>query len=355
MEKQNIIKIVLKSPSKDSSQLELECPNTLTVTELKKLIEATHPQKPASSRQRLIFGGKLLRDTEKLSDVTFYADLSIPQVFHLVISRTSDTPSNTNLPSPPSFMSSTDTSNVNNNNNNNNNNNVNNNNFNPNRYVPFRGFGPVPGNNPIYYNMGANPFPPPFRRNFHDPNQFPGAQFNDQHSPHFQQFNPFQRAFQQPHQPLNEQPPAPVQPNNNAQQVPNPQQQGLNFNLIVKLLLLVYLFSQGGSNWKIVIMSIVAFFIYLYQTGRLRILARVYVAPPARANNDGVNNNNNQENVNNNVNVAPQTQRQGVIGEILGFFLPLVYSLFPNWEPTDLVPPRPGRDNDNADARPHQE
>eukprot|EP01121_Diplochlamys_sp_Union-15-3_P021389 TRINITY_DN8651_c0_g1_i1.p1 TRINITY_DN8651_c0_g1~~TRINITY_DN8651_c0_g1_i1.p1 ORF type:complete len:101 (+),score=10.33 TRINITY_DN8651_c0_g1_i1:268-570(+) len=99
-----------------------------------------------------------------------------------------------------------------------------------------------------------------------------------------------------------------------------------------------------------VIMSLLAFFIYLYQTGRLRILASIYIVAPARVNNVG-NANNIEQNVNNNN--APQSQRHGILRGILGFFLPLIYSLFPNWEPTELFPPT--LDYNNADRHPHQE
>eukprot|EP01102_Stenamoeba_stenopodia_P006229 TRINITY_DN1708_c0_g1_i1.p1 TRINITY_DN1708_c0_g1~~TRINITY_DN1708_c0_g1_i1.p1 ORF type:complete len:206 (-),score=72.26 TRINITY_DN1708_c0_g1_i1:33-650(-) len=62
--------------------------------------------------------------------------------------------------------------------------------------------------------------------------------------------------------------------------------EGQDYVFMFKLAILVYFFSQGGSTERMIFFSIIAFFIYLYNTGRfrvrLRVARRVEVNPNAR-------------------------------------------------------------------------
>jgi len=95
--------------------------------------------------------------------------------------------------------------------------------------------------------------------------------------------------------------------------------------LIIKLIFMVYLFSQGGSFGRIAMLSIGAFIIYLYQTGLLRI---------ATPHNVRTGDNNAP---------APPPGQRGILAELV---LPFFYSLIPTWTPnTDQpehpIPPQP--------------
>lgn len=79
--------------------------------------------------------------------------------------------------------------------------------------------------------------------------------------------------------------------------------------LIIKLMFMVYLFSQGGSFSRTAFLSIGAFLIYLYQTGLLRVTT--IFAQGGNAPN------------------LPPGQR-GVMAELI---LPFFYSLIPTWQP----------------------
>jgi hypothetical protein len=77
--------------------------------------------------------------------------------------------------------------------------------------------------------------------------------------------------------------------------------------LIIKLAFMVYVFSQGGSTTRTVLLSIGAFMIFLYQTGIVRISAH-------QGNPNG----------------GPQAAPRGYLNELV---LPFFYSLLPNWQP----------------------
>jgi len=85
--------------------------------------------------------------------------------------------------------------------------------------------------------------------------------------------------------------------------------------LVIKLSFMVYLFSQGGSSTRTVILSIGAFLIFLYQIGTFRITTIALT----------------QNNL-----VVPAGQG-GIVNELL---LPFFYSLLPTWQPI-AQPPNP--------------
>jgi hypothetical protein len=152
----------------------------------------------------------------------------------------------------------------------------------------------------------------------------------------------------------------------------------INVSLVFKLLLMVYVLSQGGTTQRTLFLAIGALAIYLYQTGLLpmravNIVPGVPQPPNNNANNNNAPNNNNGPNNNNpapNNNAAPNAannnapnnngpnndnnnpapnnnapnpnlpvpyrQPPGLWGEIHGFFVPFFYSLFPSWNPDDI-------------------
>lgn len=142
----------------------------------------------------------------------------------------------------------------------------------------------------------------------------------------------------------------------------------LDLGLMLKLLLLVWVLSQGGGSQRMALLIAVAIAYYLYHTG----LARVqYVQvgenrqqqqqaqqpqqpqppqqqqPQARANQQE-----NGEDNNNRAGQAPEGHHPpGVIGEIFGFFAPLVCSLLPSWQPPENahVRPQPQQGQGNID------
>jgi hypothetical protein len=156
----------------------------------------------------------------------------------------------------------------------------------------------------------------------------------------------------------------------------------------MKLALMVYILSQGGSTTRAVMLSIGALLVFLFQTGRLRITMYHHRAQPVQAaqpqvqpqvqpqqqqqqqaegNNDGQNNENNVANNAQQQQPPPQQPPRpaGFFGEIRygfvsnapprvgnmadvvcfcisGLVLPFFYSLLPTWTPTGVpVPPQP--------------
>jgi len=128
-----------------------------------------------------------------------------------------------------------------------------------------------------------------------------------------------------------------------------PNQQNLNvvrgriinveFSLILKLALLVYVLAQGGSLSRMVILTCCAVAFYLYN-GRARVrVVRMNANgqpiddPPANQNphqNDPTPPNQGQEQI-------PTFYRdQTIFGEVLKFVIPLFMSLLPRWRLPNL-------------------
>jgi len=138
----------------------------------------------------------------------------------------------------------------------------------------------------------------------------------------------------------------------------------IDFGLIVKLILLVYVLSQGGGSERMAILMALAIAYYLYQTGMARFQFVRFGAPnaqpqpgqaqPAQQQNQQPQ----QPPQQGQVPAAPQRadgeapqgggnenvyHQHGVVGEILGFFVPLVCSLFPSWQPPENIRPPPAQ------------
>jgi len=109
----------------------------------------------------------------------------------------------------------------------------------------------------------------------------------------------------------------------------------LNFSLLLKLAFLVLILSQGGNMYRLLIVSIGAFILYLFQTARAR---NANIANQQRPNNGP----NNVPQNNGSASAAqPNTPntgivRNGIIDEVRDFIFPFVFSLFPGWQPAPV-------------------
>jgi len=134
-------------------------------------------------------------------------------------------------------------------------------------------------------------------------------------------FNPaFQRAG-----------PVPAQPNPPMQPIFAFQ---INFSLLIKLAFLVLILSQGAGMSKLILFTVAALVIYLYQTGRL---PRFGANPPEPVRPDAPHGAPTPV-VDANNNVRP---RNGLVEEVKDIIFPFVYSLFPGWQPPVAVNPNP--------------
>eukprot|EP01114_Cavostelium_apophysatum_P007689 TRINITY_DN1983_c0_g1_i1.p1 TRINITY_DN1983_c0_g1~~TRINITY_DN1983_c0_g1_i1.p1 ORF type:complete len:291 (+),score=45.89 TRINITY_DN1983_c0_g1_i1:170-1042(+) len=190
------------------------------------------------------------------------------------------------------------------------------------------------------------------------PSQPQSAPFaaNYQYQANFQQMPPINFQFQNlPPQfgmarPQNPQfvPPQQRAPANNNDADNLPREQGGGIYLLAKLAFFVYLFSSGGSTIRTALLVIGACFIYLYQSGHLRIAAQINVQrpqppqpqpqpQPQREDRDVANPVTEGEQAE--PAQAPPANR-GFVSELNGILLPFFYSLFPSWAPQQVnIPP----------------
>mmetsp|Transcript_4998 Transcript_4998/g.12953 ORF Transcript_4998/g.12953 Transcript_4998/m.12953 type:complete len:478 (-) Transcript_4998:129-1562(-) len=78
--------IVIKSPAPELNDIPIEGVQLgWTVRQLKKHLTAVYPSKPKASKQRLIYGGRALKDHQKLSDILRQFQPGIKQHMHLVV------------------------------------------------------------------------------------------------------------------------------------------------------------------------------------------------------------------------------------------------------------------------------
>merc|ERR1712002_250837 len=84
---QNIMETVtlkIKSPSAAISDLELKVEIQNTILEVKEDISRKYPTKPIPKAQKLVYLGKILKDTDKLEEILHFEDDSTSFTFHLV-------------------------------------------------------------------------------------------------------------------------------------------------------------------------------------------------------------------------------------------------------------------------------
>jgi len=262
----SILQLLIKNPSAEDFRVDIEV--NQTVGDLKKKLASTYPSNPGIERQKLIHAGKLLQDSAILGEFLKQSGI---QIIHLVIAKPSQVPSSPPFPHT-NFQTSQNT-----------------------RDSP---------------NDGT------------ERQRILQEQFLQQQRLAAEQFILLQ---QQLHANQMAAQRAPPQRNVNPQP-DDPAHRESYFWLFIRLFFMVYLFSQGGSNTRTVLLSLGAFFIFLYQIGvfRIAILGQ-------NAEQQG----------------PPAPGGRGFIQE---FIIPFFYSLLPTWQPNSHqeapapVPPQPGVD-----------
>jgi len=280
------VQLVIKSPSSSVGDFNIEMDLSKDVGYLKQQLTERHPLKPLVERQKLIFAGKLLQNESPLLEVLSQYDTTIPQSFHLVISKPTTTSLPQNSPQP--------------------------------RFQP--GF--------IPQNINYQQFQYQFQLNNRNP-QFNGVG----------QINPQQFAQQQQPQAQPQ-----VVPDN-----ANRGDGTSTFYLLFRLALLVYILSSGGGSFRLFVLSVGAVLIFLYQTGILRITTFITVHHAQNIPQNPQNRqqeNENQEEVQQDQppverQPQPQNQNRGLFGEISALILPFFCSLFPTWQPNAVANPVP--------------
>ncbi|RHZ56084.1 hypothetical protein Glove_406g55 [Diversispora epigaea] len=274
-----------------------------SVLTLKQAILESHPLKPIVSDQKLIYRGRVLNDSDTIINI-LRDGLETDQTFHLVIKPSFQTITETSgipISSPNSVPSSipssqqqrirfpqgyTSTS--------------------PNTQPPDQnnrpnGTADSALQNPYNYYNYQYPYPAMQQDNSQQPlsiPSIPSIPFNQNLFPMGQYYYvmingmpylaPIQYLYQYPYQQV--QPPQIGQigqigvhaPQPFAAQVQDPpqdagarnQRRASTFLLILKLIFLVYIFSQNASAERMILLYICALVIFLYQTGRLRIVRR---------------------------------------------------------------------------------
>jgi len=80
------VQIKIKSPSANISDLEFKCELNEEIIQIKKRISESYPTKPAESAQKLVYSGKILKDSDQLQDILRFEDECSAFTFHLVCS-----------------------------------------------------------------------------------------------------------------------------------------------------------------------------------------------------------------------------------------------------------------------------
>jgi len=80
------VQIKIKSPSANIPDLEFKCDINERIIEIKTRISESYPTKPAESAQKLVYSGKILKDSDHLCDILRFEDECPAFTFHLVCS-----------------------------------------------------------------------------------------------------------------------------------------------------------------------------------------------------------------------------------------------------------------------------
>jgi len=60
------VQIKIKSPSANVTDLEFKCDINERIIEIKRRVSESYPTKPAISAQKLVYSGKILKDSDHL-------------------------------------------------------------------------------------------------------------------------------------------------------------------------------------------------------------------------------------------------------------------------------------------------
>jgi len=80
------VQIKIKSPSANIHDLEFKCDINERIIQIKTRISESFPTKPAESAQKLVYSGKILKDSDHLCDILRFEDECPAFTFHLVCS-----------------------------------------------------------------------------------------------------------------------------------------------------------------------------------------------------------------------------------------------------------------------------
>jgi hypothetical protein len=307
---ERIVSLIFKSSS--HSDVELSVPLSTTITSLKTRLTSslTLTNIADSHALRLIFAGRVLLDDELLSTVlpSDRYDLSQRHTMHLVIRSSSVNNPASAMPAPQSPYATAAFGGA------------------------YGGYAGYPGYNGLGQPLGnINNFVPYPAQMAH------GAHMNPQQFPPMHQHRHVARIV------------------------------AIDFGLILKLCLGVYLLSTGGGQERLAFLVAIAIATYIYFAGigrRVEFDENGNEIP--QNDNNGANNNpgaNNNDAIAPNVNALPfwaREERGPVLTQISAFFIPLFQSLSPYWKMPDLslrqaVPPANADNAANNNANePHE-
>jgi len=80
------VQIKIKSPSASIPDLEFKCDLNERIIQVKKRVSESYPTKPAETAQKLVYSGKILKDSDHLCDILRFEDECSAFTFHLVCS-----------------------------------------------------------------------------------------------------------------------------------------------------------------------------------------------------------------------------------------------------------------------------
>ena len=80
------VQIKIKSPSANIPDLEFKCDVNEKIIEIKRRISESYPTKPSESAQKLVYSGKILKDSDHLCNILRFEDECSAFTFHLVCS-----------------------------------------------------------------------------------------------------------------------------------------------------------------------------------------------------------------------------------------------------------------------------
>jgi len=99
------VQIKIKSPSANIDDLQFDCNLKERIIQIKERISVSFPTKPSESAQKLVYSGKILNDSDRLSDILRFEDECSVFTFHLVCSIPQDQKTASSTTSPASSSS----------------------------------------------------------------------------------------------------------------------------------------------------------------------------------------------------------------------------------------------------------
>mmetsp|Transcript_10651 Transcript_10651/g.32614 ORF Transcript_10651/g.32614 Transcript_10651/m.32614 type:complete len:317 (+) Transcript_10651:102-1052(+) len=309
-------KIIIKdiAGKHEAITCEVELPLSARIDEVKNILQREFPGSPVPSSQRLICGGKVLRDPQTLGECLSRGNNA--NTIYLVVAedRNPSRPSSS-AATPASKTGATATTT---------------------RHAPQQGIGSVASSSAqglraeqvsTTHHAAESRSQPPVQR----------EALAAQREGHAADVNAAAQPAAPAAAPAAAPPAAGVNPGNGG------------WSLLFKLLLVVFLLSQNGSSINLYVLGAIAFLIFIWQTGRLEMILRslsVYI-PGLRRNRllrDGSSEDENRTS-------SSWLSYYGMF--MYCFVLAFLFSLYPPWKPEAMVPRPPARREIAADADEH--